>query len=67
MKKKPFLILNMICWKIVLLKSRQGNFQFVIGKIEIIASIITYFSHGSFFCEEEEEERKQISSTAWAF
>jgi hypothetical protein len=40
----------------------------VIGKIEIIASIITHFSNGSFFCEEEEEESKlkQIS-TAWEF
>jgi hypothetical protein len=38
----------------------------VIGKIEIMTSIITYFSHGSFFCEEVVEERKQIS-TAWAF
>jgi hypothetical protein len=38
----------------------------VIGKIEIIASIITYFSNGSFFGEEEEEESKQIS-TAWEF
>jgi hypothetical protein len=30
----------------------------VIGKIEFIASIITYFSHGSCFCEEEEEEER---------
>ncbi len=32
----------------------------MIGKIEIIASIITYFSNGSLFGEEEEEESKQI-------
>jgi hypothetical protein len=34
----------------------------VIGKIEIIASIIKYFSNDSFICEEEEEESKQIST-----